>query len=137
MALDPGTVAELSARRTRQDSERELAGEAWHDADLLFPARDGQPFNPEHFWREFVTRCDRYGVPRIALHDLRHTHATLALHEGIHPRIVQERLGHSTISITLDVYSHVLPTMQAEAAAKIGAAVLGRPAGRMRKTVSG
>lgn len=43
------------------------------------PARDGRPFNPEHFWREFVTRCERYGVPRIELHDLRHTHATLAL----------------------------------------------------------
>jgi integrase len=137
VALDTGTVAELTAHRTRQDAERNLAGNPGTTPISSSPARDGQPFNPEHFWREFVTRCDRYGVPRIALHDLRHTHATLALQEGIHPRIVQERLGHSTISITLDVYRHVLPTMQEEAAAKIGAAVLGRPTGRKRKTVSG
>lgn len=125
-------MAELTAHRVRQDVERELAGDAWQDANLVFPAREGRPFNPEHFWREFVTRCDRYSVPRIALHDFRHTHATLALQEGIHPRIVQERLGHSTISITLDVYSHVLPTMREEAAAMIGAAVLG-PTTRRRK----
>ena len=136
VALDPLTVAEVTAHRQRQDAEREVAGDDWHDADLVFPARDGRPFNPEHFWREFVTRCDRYGVPRIALHDLRHTHATLALQEGIHPRIVQERLGHSTISITLDVYSHVLPTMQEEAAAKIGMAVLGRGPSRRKKLAS-
>jgi integrase len=135
VALDPWTVGELAEHRLRQDAERELAGDAWQDADLVFPARDGRPFHPEHFWREFVTRCDRYAVPRIALHDLRHTHATMALQEGIHPRIVQERLGHSTISITLDVYSHVLPTMQEEAAAKMGAAVLGpRPARPGKRT---
>jgi len=105
VALDQWTVAELHAHRLRQIAEIREAGEGWHAEDLVFPARDGRPFNPEHFWREFVTRCERYSVPRIALHDLRHTHATLALQEGVHPRIVQERLGHSTVSITLDVYS--------------------------------
>lgn len=128
IALDDWTVAALREHRERQNTEREKAGDAWHDEDLVFPGRDGRPFNPEHFWREFVTRCARYGVPRIALHDLRHTHATLALQEGVHPRVVQERLGHSTIAITLDVYSHVLPNMQEEAAAKIGAALFGQSA---------
>lgn len=64
-------------------------------------------------------------MPRIRLHDLRHTHATLALEAGVHPKIVQERLGHSSISITLDLYSHATDNMQAEAAAKVGAVVFG------------
>jgi integrase len=59
--------------------------------------------------------------PRIRLHDLRHTHATLALQAGIHPKVVSERLGHANISITLDVYSHAIPAMEEEAAAKIAA----------------
>jgi integrase len=76
--------------------------------------------------------CRLWGIPHK-----RHTHATLALQEGIHPRIVQERLGHSTISITLDIYSHVLPTMQEDAAAKIGAAVFGPRVDRQKKVTSG
>jgi integrase len=62
-------------------------------------------------------------LPRIRLHDLRHTHATLALQAGVHPKVVQERLGHSTIAITLDIYSHVIPAMQEEAAALIAGLV--------------
>ena len=66
-------------------------------------------------------------VPRIRLHDLRHTSATLALKAGVHPKVVSERLGHATVSITLDLYSHVLDGLQAEAAEQIGAAVFGLP----------
>jgi len=62
-------------------------------------------------------------LPRIRLHDLRHTHATLALQAGVHPKVVQERLGHATISITLDVYSHAIPAMQEDAAGRIAAMV--------------
>jgi integrase len=61
------------------------------------------------------------GLPRIRLHDLRHTHATLALQAGVHPKVVQERLWHTTIAITLDTYSHAIPAMQEDAAAKIAA----------------
>ena len=61
----------------------------------------------------------RSQLPEIRLHDLRHTHATLALRAGIHPKVVSERLGHATISITLDTYSHAIPAMQEEAAEKI------------------
>ena len=64
-------------------------------------------------------------MPRIRLHDLRHTHATLALGAGVHPKVVSERLGHSTVSITLDTYSHAIPAMQEEAAAKVAAVVFG------------
>jgi integrase len=63
------------------------------------------------------------GLPKIRLHDLRHTHATLALEAGIHPKVVQERLGHATIAITLDTYSHAIPAMQEDAAARIAALI--------------
>ncbi|MBA3585588.1 MAG: tyrosine-type recombinase/integrase [Gemmatimonadetes bacterium] len=59
------------------------------------------------------------GLPRIRLHDLRHTHATLALSASIHPKVVQERLGHSSVTMTLDLYSHAIPAMQADAADRI------------------
>jgi integrase len=65
------------------------------------------------------------GLPRIRLHDLRHTHATLALRAGVHPRVVQERLGHANVSVTLDTYSHVDMDMQAVAAARVAALLTG------------
>ena len=65
------------------------------------------------------------GLPKIRLHDLRHTHATLPLRAGVHPRVVQERLGHANVSITLDTYSHVDLDMQAIAAARVAALVIG------------
>jgi integrase len=72
----------------------------------------------------FVRRVSAYGLPRLTLHGLRHTWATLALEQGIHPRVVQERLGHSTIAITLGIYSHVAPTLHAEAAQLVAELVL-------------
>ena len=62
-------------------------------------------------------------LPRIRLHDLRHTHATLALQAGVHPKVVQERLGHASVKVTLDTYSHVLPPMHQEAAARVAALI--------------
>jgi integrase len=69
--------------------------------------------------RSFKALLKEAGLPEIRFHDLRHTAATLMLQQGVHPKIVQERLGHSQISLTLDIYSHVLPTMQEEAARKL------------------
>ncbi len=85
--------------------------------------------SPEGAWvrannlrrREFRRVLERAGLPRIRFHDLRHTAATLMLAQGVHPKVVQEALGHSQISITLDTYSHVLPTMQREAADRLDA----------------
>ena len=71
--------------------------------------------------RSFDNHVRDGGLPKVRLHDLRHTHATLALEAGIHPKVVQERLGHATIAITLDTYSHAIPAMQEDAAAKIAA----------------
>jgi integrase len=86
------------------------------DADLVFSQYDGKPLLPDsitHAWHKLAIRC---GLKGIRLHDARHTHASLMLKQGIHPKIVQERLGHSLIQITLDTYSHVAPGLQEAAA---------------------
>lgn len=117
----PGMVVEaLRAHRVNQESEKILVGEAWEENGLVFPNEVGRPIERGNLVRRsFLPLLDRAGLPRIRFHDLRHTAATLLLSEGAHPKVVQERLGHSTIGVTLDVYSHVLPHMQREAAAKL------------------
>jgi integrase len=91
-----------------------LAGVGW-----VFCNRTGGPLRRSHFhFGEFKPLLKAAGLPNIRFHDLRHTSATLLLSQGVHPKVVQERLGHSQISVTLDTYSHVLPTMQVEAAGR-------------------
>jgi integrase len=124
VALDAGTIAILREHRIQLLEERLAAGEAWEEHDLVMPNRDGRPFDPEYFSREFRSRLQRYGVPDIRLHDLRHTHATLALEAGVHPKVVSERLGHSGVAITLDLYSHVSVHMQSEAAELVAGPLL-------------
>jgi integrase len=125
--LDAWTVAELRAHRVRQAEERLAKGAAWQDHGLVFTMHDGRAYHPDRFSREFVTRCERNGVPVIRLHDTRHTSATLALAAGIPTKVVSERLGHSSTAITANLYQHVTQTMQREAADKLGAIL--RPAG--------
>ncbi len=120
VTLSAQAVEALRAHRTRQLAERIALGPEWSDEDLVFPGPSGHPLNyrgmtDDHFKRA-LRRAD---VPEIRFHDLRHTCATLLLLGGVHPKIVSEMLGHSTISITLDTYSHVLPTMQRDAAATL------------------
>jgi integrase len=91
------------------------------DDNLMFTTAGGEPIHPALFSYYFKRRVQLAGVRRIRLHDLRHTHATHALRAGVHPKVVSERLGHSTITITLDTYSHVLPSMQREAAEAVAA----------------
>jgi integrase len=88
---------------------------------LVFTAENGAALDPESISRYFRQAVKKTMVPPIRLHDLRHTHATLALQAGVHPKVVSERLGHASIGITLDTYSHVMPGMQEEAAEKIDA----------------
>jgi integrase len=117
--LGPATVAALREHRVRQDLERQERSD-WHDQDLVFPSRDGRPFHPERFSREFVSRVTAYGLPRIRLHDLRHTWATLALESNeVSMKVVSDRLGHSGIAITADIYSHVSSARDAHAAATV------------------
>ena len=126
VALDPETVAELRRLRIRQNEERLIFGGDWPDHDLVFTREDGEPVHPDRFSRDwFAQHLKAADLPRIRFHDLRHTHATMALAAGVHPKVVSERLGHATISITLDTYSHAIPALQEEAAEKIAALVSG------------
>jgi len=83
---------------------------------LVFCELDGSPLNPHQFSQAFQQRAKEAKLPKIRLHDLRHSHASIALQAGIHPKVVSERLGHSSVSITLDTYSHAIPAMQETAA---------------------
>jgi integrase len=87
----------------------------------VFCREDGSPIWPRSFSRAFEHHAKEAELPTIRLHDLHHTHATLALQAGVHPKVVSERLGHSGVGITLDIYSHAIPAMQEDAAAKIAA----------------
>jgi integrase len=119
LSLDPETVAVLRAHRKRQAEERLAAGPAWSENNLVFCTELGEPQHPDRFTRAFGAATRRAGVPTIRLHDLRHTWATLALEAGIHPKVVSERLGHATTGITLDLYSHVQPELDAQAATTV------------------
>jgi integrase len=123
--LDPFTVAPLREQRKRQAAERLLMGAGWTDHGLVFCRVDGGPLHPERFSRTFATRVRQLGLPPIRLHDLRHGWATMALADGVHPKVVQERLGHATIGITLGTYSHVTRGMHADAAALIAGRIFG------------
>jgi integrase len=125
VALDPATVATLKAWRRHQTAERLAWGPAWTDAGLVFTREDGRPLHPREVTRAFTRHVLAAELPIIRLHDLRHTHATLALAAGVHPKIVQERLGHANIAITLDTYSHAVPALEEQAARTVAALVFG------------
>jgi integrase len=124
MALDPGTVKVLRRWQRRQLEEKMLLGPGYEDHDLVFAKVTGQPLHPERVSREFDRRVERWDLPRITLHGLRHTWATLALAAGVHPKVVQERLGHSVIAVTLDLYSHTTPTLHDQAAELVAGQIL-------------
>src|SRR5450759_3739565 len=119
IALDPGTVEVLKAQAARQLDEQKEWDEAWVETGLVFTQENGAALDPESVSRYFRQAVKQSMLPQIRLHDLRHTHATLALQAGVHPKVVSERLGHATIAITLDTYSHAIPAMQEAAAALI------------------
>ena len=118
VTLTEGAVEILRRHRQRQLEERTMVGTKWRDHELVFPTGVGTPMSRHNLHnRSFKPLLKRAGLPNIRFHDLRHTCATLLLKKGTHPKIVQELLGHATVSITLDTYSHVLPGMDGEAAA--------------------
>jgi integrase len=114
--LDDYDVDVLRAHAQRQVAERRLAGEAWRDDDLVLTSPLGGRLYPPAITRAFHDLTDQAGLPRVRLHDLRHTHATLLLKSGEMTKVVTERLGHSTTAYTQDAYQHVLPGMQRDAA---------------------
>jgi integrase len=123
--LDQRTVGMLCVQRAAQDAAKDKLGPAWQDHGLVFPREDGSWWNPPAVTRAFERAVQRVGVPAIRLHDIRHTHATLLLAAGVNPKVVSERLGHSSVAFTLDTYAHVMPGMQPEAAEQFMGLVFG------------
>ena len=119
--LTARAVEALRNHLTRQIEEIESLGDRYRDQGLVFPSRVGTPMNAKNLTaRSFKPLLKKAGLPDIRFHDLRHTFATLMLQNGEHPKVVQEMLGHATIAITMDTYSHVLPNMQRDAVARLG-----------------
>jgi integrase len=117
-------VAALRAHQAEQSGERAKAGSLWQNGDLVFTSTVGTPVDVGNLtYKSFRPLLDRGGLPRVRFHDLRHTCATLLLSKGTHPKIVQEMLGHATISQTMDTYSHVLPDMQEKAVSAMESAL--------------
>ncbi len=110
--LTPQAVEALRAHLERQLRDMEILGDHYQDQGLIFTTDTGAPINPSNLrQRSFTPLLKRAGLPHMRFHDLRHTCATLLLSRGVHPKFVQELLGHATIAITLDTYSHVMPSM--------------------------
>ncbi|MFC2022744.1 tyrosine-type recombinase/integrase [Chloroflexota bacterium] len=117
VSLSPSAALLLQEHRDKQVAKGVMTGITLKEDDLIFSTLEGKPLRPNtvtRAWSVLATRCELKG---IRFHDARHSHASLMLKQGVHPKIVQERLGHATISVTLDTYSHVAPGLQ-EAAAK-------------------
>jgi integrase len=118
IALSGTLVSELRAHRARQAREFLQFGKRVSDDDFVVTQPDGSPLRPHSLGQEWVRFLARNtALPRIRFHDLRHAHATHLLSSGVHPKVASERLGHSKVGITLVLFSHVLPNMQADAAA--------------------
>jgi integrase len=120
VALPQAAIEPLRRHKAWQNAERLKMGQAYQDHDLVIARVDGRPVNARTFDDAWYRSLKRANVPHIRFHDLRHTHASLLLQQGVHPKIVSERLGHSTVNITLDTYSHVLPGLQKEVANTFG-----------------
>jgi len=125
LALDPDTCEALRQYFVVWDSERELLGQ---DTQLLFVWPNGRPLHPDTITSLFHTLCKAAGLPRIRLHDVRHSYASAALKAGIPPKVISERLGHSTAAFTMQTYTHVIPGMDEAAANAVAALILGSSA---------
>jgi len=123
VSIDAGTVAALRRQSARQLADANEWGDAWQATGHVFTREDGSPWHPDRVKKLFEQAVKKVDVPRIRMHDLRHTWATLALRAGVNPKVVQERLGHANIAITMDTYSHVLPDLQESAAELVAALV--------------
>jgi integrase len=119
LLLAEATVGVLRDHLERQEAERLAAGVAWVDSGYVFVDEAGVPLLPQRLTKTFASAIARVDVPKIRLHDVRHTMATSALEAGVHPKVVQEQLGHATIAVTMDTYSHVPQAVRRESTARI------------------
>ena len=125
ITIPPPAVAALRAHRVRQMEERLRAGAAWQDTGLVFTTPIGTPLDKANLGKRFKAVLKQVGLPSMRFHDLRHCCASLLLAQNVHPKVVQEILGHSQISMTLDLYSHVLPAAKSDAADLMGRLLTG------------
>lgn len=125
IAISESVVSYLKQVKADYKKNKSLLGDCYQDYGLVFARPDGSPLDPDTFSRSFKKLVNNLDIPTVRFHDLRHSHATLLLQQGEHPKIVSERLGHSTIGITMDTYSHVTPNMQKEAAKKFDSFLFG------------
>jgi integrase len=131
IALSPSLALILRQYKVEQQAQRILLGKPLINSDLVFSRVNGEPLDPGVVSHTFAKVLKKAGLPHIRFHDLRHTHATLLLKDGIHPKIVSERLGHASIAITLDTYSHVLPGLQERAAERFDNLIARENGGKM------
>lgn len=135
VSLSATVVEELRQHRVRQAQALLKVGVRLSDDTLVVCQADGSLLQPRSLTHEWVRLLGRTTLPRVRFHDLRHSHATHMLAKGVHPKVASERLGHSKVGITLDLYSHVMPGMQEDAAARVDDALrtainmLGKPVG--------
>jgi integrase len=126
ISLDDSLLALLRSHRARQSAERLAAGSAWEGVDdYVFCDELGRPYHPDHFSDRFEQLVRASGQPMIRLHDTRHTAASLMLASGVPVKVVSEMLGHSSPTITLSIYAHLMPGMAEEAGAALSASLLG------------
>jgi integrase len=118
IALSPLTASVIREHREKQSLERIILGKPLTGEDLVFSDVEGRQFLPNTVTHAWIKLVRRTGIKYIRLHDARHSHASIMLKQGTHPKVVQERLGHASIQITLDTYSHVAPGLQEAAAAR-------------------
>ena len=126
IALPAQLIAMLRTHRVRQIEERLLAGSRWRDTGFMFTSGIGTPLEPRRLFRVFKTVLQRASLPDIRFHDLRHSAASLMLAQGVPLRVVMEILGHSSISLTADTYSHVMPSLIQDATEKVAGVLFAR-----------
>lgn len=122
--LPEGCLTALRQHRAHQAEEKLSLGQAYEDHGLVFCGTNGKPLDPRTLSRYFSQALERAGLPSIRLHDARHTFATWLLEQGVSPKVVQTMLGHSSIAVTLDIYSHVSLDLEKQAAAKLNTALV-------------
>jgi integrase len=121
MKCSKGLVAALKAHRKCQLEQRLLAGPDWQDTGYVFTTSIGTHLDPSAPGADLDSLLVKAELEHARYHDLRHSAATFMLVQGVHPKVVADMLGHAKVGLTLDIYSHVLPSLQAEAAGKVEA----------------
>jgi len=125
ISLDPETSSSLTSFLTRQKREQLERGPRYSDAGLVACNEDGSMIHPERLSDSFEQAIKKAGLPRLTLHSLRHTHASLAVAAGVPMKVISDRLGHASISITMDLYAHLAPGLDEDAAAKVAGLIKG------------